>query len=64
MQYTVDSEQPVPVLLDIDSMKDDVILLLDTFFYILIWHGKTVASWKQAGYDKDPNYENVNLLCQ
>ncbi len=45
-------------------MKDDVILLLDTFFYILIWHGKTVAGWKEAGYDKSPDYENVGFLCQ
>jgi protein transport protein SEC23 len=51
MQYSVDSEESVPVLLDIDSMKDDVILLLDTFFYILIWHGKTVAGWKAQGFD-------------
>lgn len=43
MQYVLDSEQPVPVLLDIDSLKNNVILLLDTFFYIAVWKGATIA---------------------
>lgn len=34
-----------PVLLDSVSAKPDVILLLDTFFHILIWHGEQVAQW-------------------
>lgn len=50
MQYNLDSEQPVPVLLDIDSLKNNVILLLDTFFYIVIWKGTTIVQWEDAGY--------------
>ena len=60
MQYSLDSEQPVPVLLDIDSMKNNVILLLDTFFYITIWKGETIVKWEQAGYQNDPSYENFS----
>ena len=39
MMYKMDADQAIPVLLDIDSMQDDVVLLLDTFFYITIWKG-------------------------
>ncbi|OBZ67637.1 Protein transport protein SEC23 [Grifola frondosa] len=38
MSYTFDVP-PQPVLLDSVSLKPDVILLLDTFFHILIFHG-------------------------
>jgi protein transport protein SEC23 len=39
IMYKLDTDQAVPVLLDIDSMQDEVVLLLDTFFYICIWKG-------------------------
>jgi hypothetical protein len=28
----------------------DRILLLDSFFHVLIWHGETIAQWRKAGY--------------
>ena len=40
--FTLDGE-PEAVLLDSVSIKDDRILLLDTFFHILIFHGKTIS---------------------
>ena len=52
----------MPVLLDIDSLKNNVILLLDTFFYIVIWKGETVVKWEDAGYQDDPSYENFKFL--
>ncbi|KAI9500626.1 GTPase-activating protein S23 [Coemansia spiralis] len=55
---------PAPVLLDSVSMKPDVILLLDTFFHILIWHGETIAEWRNAGYHEKPEYENLRLLLE
>lgn len=59
--YLMDGE-PEPVLLDSVSIKDDRILLLDTFFHILIFHGKTIAQWKKAGYQDQPEYENFRQL--
>jgi protein transport protein SEC23 len=47
--------------LDITSLKNDNILLLDTYFKIIIWEGPTIQSWRDQGYDKDPDYENVAL---
>ena len=37
LMYSFDNPEPVPVVLDIASMKNNVILLLDTFFDIVVW---------------------------
>ncbi|TPX68583.1 hypothetical protein SpCBS45565_g03043 [Spizellomyces sp. 'palustris'] len=55
---------PHPVLLDSVSIKPDHILLLDTFFHILIWHGETIAAWRKAKYHEQPSYENFKLLLE
>jgi hypothetical protein len=39
-------------LLDSVSIQPDRILLLDTFFHILIFHGDTIAQWRKAGYQE------------
>lgn len=59
--FSLDGE-PEPVLLDSISLRDDTILLLDTFFHILIYHGKTIAQWRKAGYQNQPEYENFKTL--
>eukprot|EP00096_Caligus_rogercresseyi_P013589 TRINITY_DN621_c0_g1_i2.p1 TRINITY_DN621_c0_g1~~TRINITY_DN621_c0_g1_i2.p1 ORF type:complete len:791 (-),score=227.84 TRINITY_DN621_c0_g1_i2:224-2596(-) len=54
---------PEPVLLDTSSIQPDRILLMDTFFQILIFHGEHIAQWKNAGYHNLPEYESFkNLL--
>ena len=63
MSYTFDVA-PQPVLLDSVSIKPDVILLLDTFFHILIFHGETVAQWRKAGYQDQEGYENFKELLE
>ena len=64
MQYNLDSREASPVLLDIDSMQDEVVLLMDTFFYICIWKGATIASWEEQKFHEDPEYENVKFLLE
>ncbi|EGW35731.1 uncharacterized protein SPAPADRAFT_58928 [Spathaspora passalidarum NRRL Y-27907] len=61
--FSLDSE-PEAVLLDSVSIRDDRILLLDTFFHILIFHGRTIAQWRRAGYQDQPEYENFKELLQ
>jgi hypothetical protein len=61
MSYTFD-QPPQPVLLDSVSIKPDVMLLLDTFFHILIFHGETTAQWRKAGYQNQEGYENFAEL--
>lgn len=59
--YSFDTE-PEPVLLDSQSAKPDVVLLLDTFFHLLIWHGEKLAQWRKAGYHEQEGYENFKQL--
>ncbi|KAG0073091.1 GTPase-activating protein S23 [Linnemannia elongata] len=63
MSYGFEGE-PQPVLLDSVSVKPDSILLLDTFFYILIFHGETIAAWRKAGYQDQAGYENFKELLE
>ncbi|KAF8158978.1 copii coat protein [Mycena galopus ATCC 62051] len=63
MSYTFDTP-PQPVLLDSVSIKHDVILLLDTFFHILIFHGELVAQWRKQGYQDQEGYDNFKELLE
>jgi len=63
MSYTFD-QPPQPVLLDSVSIKPDYILLLDTFFHILIFHGETIAQWRKANYQDQEGYENFKELLE
>uniref|UniRef100_A0A8C6CA24 Protein transport protein SEC23 n=2 Tax=Odontoceti TaxID=9722 RepID=A0A8C6CA24_MONMO len=58
------SGPPEPVLLDSSSILADRILLMDTFFQILIYHGETIAQWRKLGYQDMPEYENFRHLLQ
>uniref|UniRef100_A0A8C4VM38 Protein transport protein SEC23 n=1 Tax=Gopherus evgoodei TaxID=1825980 RepID=A0A8C4VM38_9SAUR len=56
------SGPPEPVLLDSSSILPDRILLMDTFFQILIYHGE--PQWRKSGYQDMPEYENFRHLLQ
>ena len=63
MTYGLD--QPAEAaLLDSVSIRPDTVLLLDTFFHILIFHGDTVAQWRKAGYHEQEGYENLATLLE
>lgn len=61
--YTFD-KQSVPVLLDSSSILPDHILLLDTFFHVLVFHGETIALWQKEKYQDQEGYENFKELLQ
>ena len=61
--FTFDKE-PEPVLLDSSSLADDVILLMDTYFHILIYHGLQISQWMKAGYQDQEGYENFRELLE
>ncbi|KAK9868182.1 hypothetical protein WJX84_004175 [Apatococcus fuscideae] len=44
------SDEPEPVQLDVTSILPDRILLLDSYFYVVLFHGSTIASWRKAEY--------------
>lgn len=55
---------PEPVLLDTSSIQPDRILLMDTFFHIVIFHGETIAQWREAKYQEMPEYANFKQLLE
>ena len=63
MSYGFDGP-PQPVLLDSMSIRPDVVLLLDTFFHLLIFHGETIAQWRKAGYHEQEGYENFREILE
>lgn len=63
MSYSL-SGPPEPVLLDVSSIQEDKILLLDTFFYLIVFCGSTIAGWRKANYHEDPNHVNLKMLLE
>jgi protein transport protein SEC23 len=64
LQYTFESGQGNPVQLDANSLKPNVILLMDTFFHVVIWRGETIQAWHDAGYQDQEEYANFKMLLQ
>ena len=49
LSYTFNGN-PQAALLDSESVRPDTILLLDTFFHVVVFHGETIAAWREQGY--------------
>ncbi|ERM95335.1 protein transport protein SEC23 [Amborella trichopoda] len=55
---------PSPALLDVASISADHILLLDAYFSIVVFHGMTIAQWRNMGYQNQPEHEAFAQLLQ
>ncbi|KAI3743137.1 hypothetical protein L1987_60840 [Smallanthus sonchifolius] len=55
---------PSPALLDVASISADRILLLDSYFSIVIFHGMTIAQWRNLGYQNQPEHQAFAQLLQ
>lgn len=55
---------PEPALLDVAAVAPDRILLLDSYFTIVIFHGSTIAQWRKAGYQDMPEHKAFAQLLQ
>ncbi|KAG4179850.1 hypothetical protein ERO13_A10G130500v2 [Gossypium hirsutum] len=53
---------PQPALLDVASISADRILLLDSYFSIVVFHGMTIAQWRNMGYQNQPEHRFIMLL--
>ncbi|KAF4688506.1 Protein transport protein Sec23A, partial [Perkinsus olseni] len=62
LQYSFEEGPPQPVLLDASSLKPNVILLLDSYFHVVIWRGETIQAWFEAGYQDKEEYANFRQL--
>ncbi|KAM3249823.1 protein transport protein SEC23 [Capsicum annuum] len=55
---------PSPALLDVASIAADRILLLDSYFSVVIFHGMTIAQWRNLGYQNQPEHQAFAQLLQ
>ncbi|XP_011046336.1 PREDICTED: protein transport protein SEC23-like [Populus euphratica] len=55
---------PQPALLDVASIGADRILLLDSYFSVVIFHGMTIAQWRNLGYQNQPEHQVFAQLLQ
>lgn len=62
--YSFNSQGPEPVLLDVSSITPDRILFLDAYFYVVVFHGTTVAQWRKAGYQDQPEHTAFKALLE
>lgn len=50
---------PEPALLDVTAIASDRILLLDAYFTVVVFHGLTIAQWRNAGYQNQAEHEVI-----
>ncbi|KAK2195420.1 bifunctional Sec23-Sec24 helical domain superfamily/von Willebrand factor A-like domain superfamily/Protein transport protein Sec23/Sec23-Sec24 beta-sandwich/Gelsolin-like domain superfamily/Zinc finger [Babesia duncani] len=62
LEYSFDNPAPKPVLLDAVSLKNNVILMLDSFFYVIIWYGEQIHQWQELGYQDKTEYAHFKEL--
>ncbi|KAI7741624.1 hypothetical protein M8C21_017633 [Ambrosia artemisiifolia] len=55
---------PTPALLDVASIAPDRILLLDSYFSLVIFHGMTIAQWRNLGYQNQPEHQAFAQLLK
>lgn len=55
---------PEPALLDVASISADRILLLDAYFSVVVFHGMTIAQWRNMGYHNQPEHQAFAQLLQ
>lgn len=62
--YTAtDPTTPKPVLLDSSSLQKDAVLLMDSFFYVVIHIGEIAAAWRDQELDKE-EFANVYEMLE
>ena len=57
------NQPPEPALLDVASIAADRILLLDAYFSVVVFHGMTIAQWRNMGYRHQPEHEVMHASC-
>ena len=43
-------------------MRADTILLLDTFFQVVVFHGETIAAWREQKYHEREEHDAFRKL--
>ena len=63
LSYSFDGP-PQPALLDCQTVQSNTILLLDTFFQVLVFHGETIAAWREAKYHEQEEHAAFRDLLE
>lgn len=63
LSYSFDGP-PQPALLDSVSVQANTILLLDTFFHVVVFHGETIAAWREAKYHEQEEHAAFRNLLE
>lgn len=58
------SGPPRPVILDSTSVSADNVLVLDSFFTLVVHHGQNIAAWRDQGYQENPEYANLKEVLE
>ncbi len=61
--YTATDPTPQPVLLDSSSLQRDAVLLMDSFFYVVIHIGEIAAAWRDQELDRE-EFANVYEMLE
>lgn len=61
VQFTPGAE-PVPVVLEAPLLRPDCVLLLDAYFYVVVWTGESAAGWRDAGLDPEEYAHVYDML--
>ena len=46
------------------SIQPDRVLLLDSYFYVVVFHGTTIAAWRKAEYHLLPEQVALKQLLE
>lgn len=57
-------QETKPVSLDTSSIQPDRILMMDTFFQIVIFHGDKIAIWRKQNYQEKEGFESFKLFLE
>lgn len=52
------------MLLDVTSIAPASVLVLDSYFYVVVFHGTTVATWRKAEYHLNPEHAAFAQLLE
>ena len=61
-RYDLESDQPTPVVCDIESMQNNIILLMDCYFFVAIWYGAQIKEWMDQEYHLQEDYAHLKAI--
>ena len=64
ISYQLASSEPEPVMLDVTSIAADRILLLDSYFYVVVFHGSNVAAWRKQEYHLQAEHAGFKTMLE